>query len=478
MLIALTSASLAFVGFVSSQASVRQAIAHEEHLFKNTLDHRLRSIVQELVKVATSDQSVARLVRDFDPGYVRQSFNTLWDDYAHSKVMLISGEGQVLAESFGDYTHIVRHELDKASELLAIIEILGELFVRNRVRVPGGYGHRSIKGVDPAQYAYMGFIRIDGKPALVGAMPIMPDDFKETLPDDQPTFILSATYIDDALLRQLSDRVNFPSLRFAEGPTSPEYGPLLSITDTLGSPVGTFRWDWKTAGASIWPTVIPVIAVISAALGAVAFGIAWRIGKLTASLQASEEQNRRLALHDTLSGLANRLQFNRAIESAVHSLPDHPLAVIHCDLDQFKEVNDTFGHSAGDIVIKTMADRLDAIVGGNGLVCRVGGDEFVVIYHGSTARAHLRLLSEALLECARTPVPVGNDRSAQIGLSIGIAVAPLDGATAGALVAASDLALYHSKKSGRSRFTFYSEIGNDGIAPSPVPEFKATARRA
>jgi len=473
LLIAVTSISLLFVGFVASHASRQQAIANEERLFRSTVADHQRAIVREQITIASSDESVEKLVRDFDPAYARQSFDTLWSTYRHSKVMLISGEGNILAESFEDYTHIITRPIEEMPELALLHEKLKSLYQRNRVRVPGGFGHRSLQGVDPSEYSVMGFVRIDGRPALFGAMPIIPDEYETTLPDGPPAVLLSAHYIDDFLLEQLNSQLNFAQFNFVRGAAQQEDGPHHAISNQSGETIGTFTWDSQTVGESIWPTIIPVIVLLSVALGALAFGIAWRIGQLTTSLQASERQNRYLALHDTLSGLANRLQFNRVLENAVKTLPKKSFAVIHCDLDKFKAVNDTFGHAAGDTVITTMAKRLTKVIGKPGLVCRIGGDEFMVIYRGATDRANLTALSKALVAAGSKPIHLDQGDVANIGLSVGIAIAPQDGTTAELLVNRSDAALYHSKKMGRGRFTCYSDIADDD--PDDVPQRHASA---
>lgn len=485
LLIAVTAVSLLFVGFVASEASRRQAIANEERLFRSTLADRLRSIVHEQLSITASDKSVRNLVRSFNPAYARESFNTLWADYRHSKVMLISGSGEVLVEAFEDYTHIIRRPVSETPEIETIHEKLKSLYQRNRVRVPGGFGHRSLQGVDPSEYALMGFVHIDGRPALFGAMPIIPDDYATTLPDGPPMIVLSAHYVDEDLLRQLNAQLNFADFVFIEDRSAarstagseflldPASGPRHMVSDQNGEPIGAFRWKSQTVGDSIWPTIIPVIVVLSIALGALAFGIAWRIGQLTSSLQASEKQNRYLALHDTLTGLANRLQFNRVLHSSVKDLPDKPFAVIHCDLDNFKAVNDTFGHAAGDVVIQIMAERLRNVVGKPGLVCRIGGDEFMVIYRGSVARADLSTLCTALVAAGHQPVDLPDGNSAQIGLSVGTAIAPQDGSTFELLVNRSDAALYDSKKEGRGRFSFFADIAESDADDSLQPQASA-----
>jgi diguanylate cyclase (GGDEF)-like protein len=471
LLIAVTSVSLLFVGYVASQASRQQAIANEQRLFRSALADHLRTIVREQIAIASSDESVHKLVRNFDPDYVRSSFDTLWSTYLHSKVVLISGDGHVLAESFASYTHVIRRPISETPELEVIHEKQKALYLQNRVRVPGGFGHKSLQGVDPGEYAVMGFVHIDGKPAIFGAMPIIPDNYQETLPDGPPTMLLSAHYIDDFLLSQLNAQLNFANFGFDTETDTVESAPHHLVTDPNGNPLGVFHWDSQTVGESVWPTVVPVIVILSAALGILAFGIAWRIGHLTTSLQASERHNRYLALHDTLTGLANRLQFNRVLETSVKNLPGKPFAVIHCDLDKFKAVNDTHGHAAGDIVIKTMAERMTQAVGKPGLVCRIGGDEFMVIYRGSVVRESLSDLCRALVAAGELPVPISSEETVQIGLSIGIAIAPTDGSTAELLVTRSDAALYQSKKLGRGRYSFYSdslemEARTDGMLAS------------
>ena len=457
LLIAVTSISLLFVGFVATRASTQQTIANEERLFRSVVADQQTTLIREQIGVASSDMSVSRLVRSFDPAFARKSFDTLWTNYRHDKLILISGDRQVLAESFEDYTHIVRRPLAETPELEAIVDALTTKYMRNRVRVPGGFGHRSLQDLDAGTFAMTGFVRIDGKAALYGAMPILPDRYETTLPDGAPMILLSALFIDAALQNKLNAQPAFRSFSFQESIPSPLEGPFHLIADLSQSPIGVFRWKSGSASASIWPTIIPVIALLSVALGTLAFGIAWRIGRLTTSLQASEQQIRYLALHDTLSGLGNRLLFNRVIESSARDLPEKRFAVLHCDLDRFKSVNDTFGHAAGDTVIKTIADRLRAGVGRQGLVCRIGGDEFMVIYRNETTRAHLTTLCNKLIASAGEPVILDDGKQPAVGLSIGIARAPQDGSDPEQLVGFSDAALYHSKALGRSCFSFFDK---------------------
>lgn len=458
LLIAVTSISLTFVGYVASHASSQQAIENEQRLFRNALENNKNLIIHEQLNMSRWDESVRRIVLKFDYEFVRNQIRALWTNYRHSKVLIVAGNNQVLAESFQDYTHIMNRPITETPGYIPLIDKARALYMTNRVRVPGGYSHCSIQGLQPSDYAAIGFAQIDGRPALVGAMPIIPDQDKATLPDGQPFILVSVKFIDETMLATLNTHLSFTNLAFsdvsADGPDSPTH----FIRDIAGNPLGSFTWQSQAQGSSIWPTVIPVILVLSLLLAALAFGIAWRIGRLTSSLQASEYQNRYLALHDTLSGLANRLQFGRGLQDAVQELPDKPFAIIHCDLDRFKTVNDTYGHSAGDTVIKAVAQRMQDIIGSGGLVARLGGDEFVILYRASTDYGRLTKLCNQLISAIETPIQLGNGSTAEVGMSIGIVTAPECGADPKTLMAAADDALYSSKENGRGQAAFADDM--------------------
>jgi len=458
VLIAVTSISLLFVGHIASQASDTQAIANEKRLFQHTLENQKHQMIREQLRFSHGDGSVRNIVLDFNYDFVRDQIRGLWKDFRHNKVLIVAHGNRVLAESFEDYTHITDRPLKDTPGYIPLVEKARALYMSNRVRVPGGYSHRSLQGLEPSQYAAIGFIVIDEKPALAVAMPIIPDQDKATLPAGQPVILVSAKFIDDAMLADLNAQLSFTNLAFAIDVIAAPDSPSHFVRDADGGPLGSFSWHSRALVSSIWPTVIPIVLVLSLLLAVLAFGIAWRIGRLTSSLQASERQNRHLALHDTLSGLANRLQFNRVLKSATENLPAAPFAIIHCDLDKFKAVNDTHGHAAGDTVIKVVAERMKDIIDGGGLVARLGGDEFVILYRAFTDHGRLTLLSGQLISAIEAPIPLENGSMAEIGLSIGIVTAPECGSTPEGLMAAADDALYYSKDNGRGQAAFALDI--------------------
>lgn len=177
----------------------------------------------------------------------------------------------------------------------------------------------------------------------------------------------------------------------------------------------------------------------------------------------SQEQVSRLALFDPLTGLANRVQMARALEKILHSLaPDSRIcAVFLLDLDRFKQVNDTMGHPAGDRLLTQVATRLEHAVGQQGLVGRVGGDEFQVILPGYRRREDLADIARRIIAELSEPYAIEGHRVV-IGASIGIALSPDDGVTSEAIIRNADLALYAAKDSGRGRHHFYAaDLHND-----------------
>jgi diguanylate cyclase len=171
----------------------------------------------------------------------------------------------------------------------------------------------------------------------------------------------------------------------------------------------------------------------------------------------AEWQIRQLAFHDGLTGLPNRYLLNDRLTQALElaARTGRRLAVLYLDLDRFKFVNDIFGHGAGDRLLVEVAGRLSAVVRSMDTVARIGGDEFVVIQALAEHPQSSASLAERLIESLSRPYQL-EGRQVEIGVSIGIASYPDDGATAPVLLKSSDIAMYRAKTSGRGRYQFFA----------------------
>ena len=177
----------------------------------------------------------------------------------------------------------------------------------------------------------------------------------------------------------------------------------------------------------------------------------------TREKQAADRRIRYLAHHDALTGLVNRAQLVDRLEKALGVLPLRRagLAVHFIDLDRFKEVNDTLGHDAGDFLLKTIAERLREVVRVGDVAARLGGDEFVVIQNEVGEKVEAEQLAKRLLGAVSAPMVFKGQEIAPTA-SIGVAVAPSDGASSERLFKSADLALYKSKGDGRNCIRFFA----------------------
>ncbi|TAK40956.1 MAG: PAS domain S-box protein [Betaproteobacteria bacterium] len=163
------------------------------------------------------------------------------------------------------------------------------------------------------------------------------------------------------------------------------------------------------------------------------------------------ERIQRVAHHDSLTGLPNRLLFNDRLAQALSLAKrnSRQFALLYLDLDRFKPVNDALGHAAGDELLKCVATRIQREVRASDTVARVGGDEFTVILHDIARREDAETVAGKIRAALTTPFQLGSRKQAvDIGTSIGIAVYPADAQDADALISMADAAMYRAKQAG------------------------------
>jgi diguanylate cyclase (GGDEF)-like protein/PAS domain S-box-containing protein len=189
------------------------------------------------------------------------------------------------------------------------------------------------------------------------------------------------------------------------------------------------------------------------------FGICADLAAVAIERRQSEERIRRLAHYDGLTSLPNRFLFTEFLDQALRKAHRHGkrFAVFFVDLDKFKEVNDTFGHDAGDVVLKEIARRLRGSLRQSDKIARMGGDEFYILIEDLQDDHDAAEIAEKLLEEAVLPIRLGQHECA-VSASIGIAVYPHDGAAAEALLRNSDHAMYQAKSHGKNGYRFFSAL--------------------
>ena len=181
-----------------------------------------------------------------------------------------------------------------------------------------------------------------------------------------------------------------------------------------------------------------------------------RLKEEIADREELQAKSQYLAYHDSLTGLGNRLLFKEQLDEALKdvSVTPHPLAVLFLDLDGFKAVNDTLGHSVGDLLLKCIATKLRDLLPSTDRIARLGGDEFAILQMSSPQPASSTLLAERIIDIVGQPHNIdGHDVS--VGASVGITIARPGEMSTESLLKSADLAMYSAKSEGRGTFRIF-----------------------
>ena len=232
--------------------------------------------------------------------------------------------------------------------------------------------------------------------------------------------------------------------------------PLLDLMNRLTSNLEQDSRD-NANRLRMVQTLIFVLALINFAVIVKSFHL------LASKASRSSEHFGQLAMRDPLTGLFNRRQLSEALqrETSAAKRREGGFALLLIDLDRFKPINDLHGHTAGDAVLRVIADRLTAQARNHDTVARFGGDEFVLICPDLCDRQSTSDLCERLLRALQVPVALETGH-VDVGASIGIAYYPEDSTEPEQLIRAADHAMYAAKKAGRNgwRFAGLNEFGN------------------
>lgn len=191
---------------------------------------------------------------------------------------------------------------------------------------------------------------------------------------------------------------------------------------------------------------------------------AWGIiNKIFNEINGYQKDLTKQAHYDALTGLPNRVLFQKQVNDLIDSIKNDKnnkaFAVLFIDLDRFKIINDTMGHSTGDSLLKEVAIRLENCLPEKAIVSRFGGDEFTVLFNDIKSKDLVHELAQKINETILKPFSLKNNEY-YISTSIGISMYPLDGGNSELLIKNSDIAMYKAKESGKSNYVFYQNEFN------------------
>jgi diguanylate cyclase (GGDEF)-like protein len=269
--------------------------------------------------------------------------------------------------------------------------------------------------------------------------------------------------VTSSMLTELASRYRVANIHLtSEAPSDANARREVRAPD--GSVKAWLAWTPDRPGDAVLQQFIWGLACVGLLFAAIFALVVYRLRGAALEIASRERQIQRLAGQDELSLLPNRRTFDLRLDQELAQLDrtGATLAVLLLDLDRFKAVNDTYGHTAGDELIRQVAERLSGMVRLGDTVARLGGDEFGIIQTNINDPSASVTLSERILQRLSEPFAIFGIETT-IGCSIGIALAPGDGVDRVTIMKLADTALYQSKNEGRNRYSFFEERMNRSL---------------
>ncbi|WP_425802720.1 putative bifunctional diguanylate cyclase/phosphodiesterase [Desulfitobacterium sp. Sab5] len=216
-----------------------------------------------------------------------------------------------------------------------------------------------------------------------------------------------------------------------------------------------------------------LVIAISGGIAAVTLNVGFLLRHLEQKqkeLENLSQQLEFLANHDVLTALPNRRMFEQKLSETLLNAENSSkiAAIVFCDLDRFKYLNDTAGHAAGDVVISTVAHRVKQTIRTDDFLCRIGGDEFVLCINDITSLEDVKVIIQRILLTIELPIAF-NTIEYKISASLGISIYPRDSKDPSALLRYADIAMYRSKARGSGNYTFFTpEMANALVRQSRI----------
>jgi diguanylate cyclase (GGDEF)-like protein len=431
----------------STAKSDERALERQTRLVSHILDREQKAIGGEMRDVTEWDEAIEKLNQN-DTDWIDDSIGAyFYDLHGHNRIFILDPSLEpVYAMREGGQADISTYEPDRNT--------IGALAAR----------HRSPEGASAIAANDNGFGEVpvvqdiaivDGRAALVAVVPMVAESY--VIVPGSEFFTAAVRFLDDAVAGELMEQYLIEGAHFDAGPEVADGETALPLRNASDETVAWFKWRPDHPGAQILQETAPAMVTLLLAVAFIIFLLMQRLRRSSDGLEAARADAHHRALHDPLTGLANRAGFQERLTQAIAGLGHGPsaIALLALDLDRFKQVNDTLGHEAGDLLLKQVAERLRPLLRDTDFIARLGGDEFAIIQSALKTVGDARLLSARIVARIGEPYSL-NGHEARIGVSIGIAVADSveDGSE---LPSRADFALYEAKDAGRNQARLFGD---------------------
>jgi len=387
-------------------------------------------------------------------------FNNMmhWMYQAHgfSKSALIDRDFQVA------YAYSFNHKDDWMTpalfdELQPAVAKVRARYISSFRRTPSGLHSYVPKNSDARHsISQTGTVSVDGEPHLFTAAAVMPQIQSISHERNPPAVLVSLTPLRGEKLKDILEMTGLDTFVLTSRQDSGDSVGLFKMRSPRGREVGVIAWQATQPGSQMLERIIRYLAIAALMIAAVVIAVIVFTRQMTRRLASSEAKAVHAARHDPLSGLPNRARFHALLNDILEeaSASDTKTAVVYIDLDHFKDINDTLGHSAGDKVITAIAQRLRRVIPKTGIVARISGDEFAMALKDCVDDEWLEHILDQVQDEISRPIMIGS-RELHASLSMGAAISPKDGDDPDELLRKADIALYDAKANGRNRRSFF-----------------------
>jgi diguanylate cyclase (GGDEF)-like protein len=442
LLIVISVTMIGSLLFVASQLNQHE-LRHSQHMVEQVWDSHQKNLIRTVRDNAFWGDAYQHLhiTTDSDWAFVRGNLGaSLFNDFHFEGLFVVNGDNRTTYAVIG-----------------------GELAERQIETWLGAFPRKLIENARDGAEDEQAFTQVQPMgeyPVFLAAAALTPSDSPDVETTDGPQSVLVLAYrLTPNKLAQLGNDYDIAELR------TPIDAADAAASPALRAPELVLRWNPEQPGAKLINGLLPVLLMFLAALAVGTFFVfrkslrnAHLLDSQFEAISAGQAALLHLSRHDTLTGLPNRIHMQAFLLAQLERSPtlDSPVVMFNLDLDNFKSVNDVFGHSGGDNVLREVASRLSACLDRRDLLARQGGDEFILVATSLAGVPDAEQLSRRLIERISQPFSV-NGQDMFIGLSIGIAICPAHTCEAGDLLKYSDLALYEAKKDGRNTWRIYQQ---------------------
>ena len=441
--------------FIIAERVDKGALTHDEALVASGLQAKSVDMERGVAPQTLWDEAVRNIDNQYNKAWVRANIATFLIDQAgfDEIVVLDSADRFLLAQAGqkGLSPDEARTRLQAYAPLIARLRLLE----RNAPRPEGRNAEDKLVSTAVSASAAT---RLGDEVYLTTAALVQPDFGTALIKGARAPVVVASIRMDAPFLSGFANQFLLTGVHLHRSDTGREKGfAHVPLRGADGAVVAALGWSPPHPGGHLLRKTLPPLLLVLFALATLFVILARRGRQAAENLIASEARAKHMALHDALTGLPNRSLFEERLHQAIEGLSRHggQMAVLAIDLDRFKAVNDTYGHAAGDELIRAVAGRLTAVCRSNETVARLGGDEFGVVAAQIDARG-VAALAERLVQALSGSLELSCGGLFVSG-SVGVALIGADEAHVGSVEAArrADVALYRAKDEGRGRYCFF-----------------------